>query len=125
MTESEIIKTIKDYNELCANINQLFKQHQELLQECDRRTVDYSHKLELDKLTYHELAKATKMQRENLLERRKCKDFIEFLTPFKKWISDGQTTHVNRQLIQSLRDAQRAINKRENRKYTKRSKEVE
>lgn len=122
MIEPEIIQILKNYNDFCESINQAFKECQEQHQECERKTIDYYHALELDKLTYHELARATKLQRENLLERRKCKDYIEFLTPLKKWISDGQTTHVNRQLAQALRDMQKVLHSRENRKYAKRSK---
>jgi hypothetical protein len=123
MTEKQIIKIIKDYNNLCKNINTLFNDAREEHQECENKTIDYYHTLELEKLDYHQRAKLTTQQQKNLIKRRKCKDYIEFLTPLKKWLGNGQTTHTNNQLTQALREMERVVNKRDGRKYQKRSKE--
>lgn len=123
MTEKQVITTVEEFSTLLQNLSNNYDKYVKLLKECNDRTTDYNHKLELDNLDYYKRAKLTTIQRKNLQNRRKYKNMIEILDPLMKWRTKpsaaGAINHLNQTLVQ-LRKVKQY---HETRSYTPRVKE--
>ena len=91
------------------------------LKQCDDRTQDILHDLELNDHTYHERGKLTTELVEIRRRRRVAKDTIESLTPLHEW---ANTQSVALHKLESVLGEMRKIDtKRANRQYWPKSKQ--
>ena len=85
------------------------------LKQCDDKTQDILHDLELNEHTYHERGKLTNELVEIRKRRRVAKDTIEILTPLHEWASTQ--SHALRQLESVLGEMRKIDTRHVNRQY--------
>ena len=115
MTEdkpSEHIKSFLDYLRKC---NEEYSLNNSVLQEMDRQTQDILHKIELEKISYHEHARLNKELAEVRKSRRKAKDRVIVLNPVAEYIDKNRS--VFNSLSQLLGDVRKEEKRLENRMY--------
>ena len=91
MTEdkpSEHLKLFLDYIRQCEEEYSL---NNGILQETDRQTQDILHKIELEKISYHEHARLNKELADIRKQRRKAKDKITVLKPIVEYIEENKS----------------------------------
>ena len=115
MTEdkpSEHIKFFLDYVKKCKEEYSL---NEGILQEMDRQTQDILHKIELEKISYHEHARLNKELAEVRKSRRKAKDRVIVLKSVAEYIDKNRS--VFNSLSQLLGDVRKEEKRLENRMY--------
>lgn len=84
-------KVSENLSETVKLFDELKKQHDyahERVGECDRKTIDYLHQIELGERK--DRAKTTTALYRNLTDRREYKDTMEILSPIASWIEKYQ-----------------------------------
>lgn len=104
------------------NVKLIYSNNRELLSMYDRKTSDFNHALELDNLNYKERAKLATKQRDNLLERRKCKDIIYEYQPLAELLETKDGVRFLNLLNEVLGKIRKQEKLHENRIYHKRVK---
>ena len=102
------------------NILTIYSQNREMLSTYDRKTSDFNHALELYNLSYNERAKLATKQRDNLIERRKCKDIIYEYQPVADLLDSKEGYRFLNLLSEALGKVRKEENAHENRVYRKR-----
>lgn len=102
------------------NVNTTYSNNREMLTIYDRKTSDFNHSLELDDLNYRERAELATKQRDNLLERRKCKDIIYEYQPLAELLSSKEGIRFMNLLSESLGKVRKQEKLHEDRIYHKR-----
>lgn len=87
--ESQKLADVLDYLRSCKSTMRIAIDEQH---EQEALTQDIEHKLELEKLTYHETAKLGLMLRDARQKRRRAKDLAEILEPLVLWIEENETS---------------------------------
>lgn len=93
------------------------------LSVCDRKTSDFNHALELNKLNYKERAKLATKQQQNLIERRKYKDILYKYKPIIELSETKEGQRFLNLLSETLGKVRKQEKSFENRTYHKRIKE--
>lgn len=96
---SDIIEAFVNYCQEAVKSQQF---HFNQVGECDRKTVDFNHTLELLELGYKDRARLTTCQTKNLKERRTSKDIVETLTPLKEFVTAPENSIFFNKLGQVL-----------------------
>lgn len=104
------------------NAKLMYSNNRELLSMYDRKTSDFNHALELDNLNYKERAKLATKQRDNLLERRKCKDIIYEYQPLAELLETKEGVRFLNLLNEALGKIRKQEKLHEDRIYHKRVK---
>lgn len=115
MTEdkpSQHLKLFLDYTRQCEEEYSL---NNSILQETDRQTQDILHKIELEKISYHEHARLNKELAKIRKCRRKAKDRVIILKPIVEYSEENKS--VFNSLSQLLEVVRKEENKLENRMY--------
>jgi len=86
----------------------------------DREQTDFVHALELDDLGYAGRAKLATKFRQNRLERRAAKDFIQLHEPLAALLADEANRRVFNKLTVTLGELRKNKKRQENRVYCKR-----
>jgi len=115
----ETSKIIEEFLNLCNNAERQFEFNKEIVDNCNKKTNDYSHRLELENDTYNDRVKLQTQQRKNLKERRESKNIIEILEPIIEY-KNGNKNSLN-MLRQTLGKIRKVENYHENRTYRKRA----
>lgn len=95
-------------------------QNREKLTLYDRKTSDFNHSLELDNLNYSERAKLATKQRDNLIERRKCKDIIYEYQPLADLLTSKEGIRFLNLLNEALGKTRKQEQLHKDRFYRKR-----
>lgn len=98
----------------------VYSQNREMLSIYDKKTSDFNHALELYDLSYNERAKLATKQRDNLIERRKCKDIIYEYQPVADLLDSKEGHRFLNLLSEALGKVRKEENAHENRVYRKR-----
>ena len=109
MTEdkpSEHIKNFLDYIRLC---NEEYSLNDSVVQEMDRQTQNILHKIELEKISYHEHARLNKELAEVRKHRRKAKDKVIVFKPIAEYAES------NKNFLNSLSQLLGVVRKEEKR----------
>lgn len=101
------------------NVKTIYSNNRELLQMHDRKTSDFNHALELENLNYGERAKLATKQRDNLLERRKCKDILAEYQPIAELLDSKEGTRFLNLLSEALGKVRKQEKQHETRTYHK------
>ena len=115
MTEdkpSQHLKLFLDYTRQCEEEYSL---NNSILQETDRQTQDILHKIELEKISYHEHARLNKELAKIRKCRRKAKDIVTILKPVVEYSEENKS--VFNSLSQLLGVVRKEENRLENRMY--------
>ena len=88
-------------------------------QEAEAETQDILHSLELEKLSYHEMAALSRKLAEVRQTRRQHKDIVAQLTPVVEWTKENDGTV--RSLQRLLGDVRKTEKSTQNRIYTPRT----
>lgn len=97
-----------------------YSYNREQLSTYDKKTSDFNHSLELDNLSYSERAKLATKQRDNLIERRKCKDIIYEYQPLAELLDSKEGVRFLNLLNEALGKVRKQEKLHENRIYHKR-----
>lgn len=95
------------------------------LSVCDRKTSDFNHALELNKLNYKERAKLATEQQKNLIERREHKDILYKYKPIIELLETKEGQRFINLLSETLGKVRKQEKSLENRTYHKRIKNNE
>lgn len=102
---SENIKSFLDFLRECESLLRISQTNES---DCNDKTQDILHALELNELSYHDTAKLAKKLKVVRQERRAAKDIINQVLPITTWIED------NRTVIKSLERLLGEVRKEEN-----------
>lgn len=119
----EVSKTIEQFLKLIDDCNSKYSYYFEIVGNCDKKTTDYLHALELENLKYIERAKLATEERNNLKERRKAKDIVEKIEPIKNYLENSDNKKAINLLRQLLGTVRKVEDRHKNRYYIKRVKE--
>lgn len=121
---SEPVTKISDQLSECLNfLEQSKKDYRHYYNEVndkDKENQDYLHELELEQLSYHELAKHAKKMRKSRKERREAKDAVEALSPLIEFLESDLGIKSLNQLKQVLGKVRQKEKNQQNRIYIKR-----
>lgn len=87
--ESQKLANVLAYLRSCESAMRIALDEQ---REQEALTQDIEHKIELEKLTYHEIARLGLMLRGARKKRRQAKDLSEILEPLVLWIEENETS---------------------------------
>ena len=88
------IKDVADIRSAIAESNQIYEDAKDELVYCENRCMDIEHELELNDLSYHQIAKLGKELAELRKRRREAKNQIFMIEPFIDW-ADHHRKAVN------------------------------
>lgn len=117
MSLSTKLKSIVDQ---LADLRKEYIEATDTTSRCDKIEQDLLHRMELEKLTYHETASLAIELRSNRIERRIAKDTVRIYRGIFDLSNDGQYKHIISKLKQCDRDALAEENKLKNRIYKER-----
>ena len=103
-------------------IQSKYEINRQKLSEYDKHTNDFNHALELDDLNYKERARLATKQRDNLIERRKCKDEMYEYQPLVDLLSSKDGLRFMNLLGETLGKIRKQEKAHEGRVYHKRVK---
>lgn len=103
---SKLVEYFLDYMRECQ---QQYKINNSIFQESDKETQDILHKIELEKLSYHEYARLCVELAKIRQERRKAKDTVMILEPIINYLEQ------NKSMVDSLSQLLGKVRKEEKR----------
>lgn len=119
-SEHKLSEELSSILSFLRNVNTIYSQNRDKLTIYDRKTSDFNHALELDNLNYSERAKLATKQRNNLIERRKCKDIIYEYQPLAELLESKEGARFLNLLNEALGKVRKQEKVHENRFYRKR-----
>lgn len=112
-------KQIENFLDYMRECQEQYNINNSILQESEKEIQDILHKIELEKLLYHEYARLSKDIKKVRQERRKAKDMVMILEPIVNYL--GQNKSVIDSLSQLLGKVRKEEKRLENRFYLPKS----
>lgn len=111
-------KQIEAFLNTCDECRRQYESNYQIVGLCNKRTTDFLHSLELDKITFQERSKLTTIEKRNRRKRREAKDIMEECEPLRNFLNDqAKAINILRNVLGETRKIERY---HENRKYKKR-----
>lgn len=120
MDSKSAVEIIEQFNILIAECKKSYNLYYQKVSECNLKTNDYNHKLELLQemgLGYKDRNKLTTEQVKNLKDRRYYKDKVEFLLPIKEYIERPENTKALNSINNLLGELRKIEKYHSNRTY--------
>lgn len=124
MIEKKLSQQISDFLDLLAEAESVYNFNYEKVGEYDKLTINYTHSLELEDLSYQESCKKTTQLKKHLKERRKCKNKVEEYKPIVDFLADKNNKKIINQLKQTLGAIRKVEDYHSNRHYIPRDVNV-
>ena len=115
MTEDKPSGHLKSFLDYIRQWEEEYSLNNSILQETDRQTQDILHKIELEKISYHEHARLNKELADIRKYRRKAKDRVIVLKPVVEYSEENRS--VFNSLSQLLGTVRKEEKRLENRMY--------
>lgn len=112
-------KQIENFLDYMRERQEQYNINNSILQESDKEIQDILHKIELEKLSYHEYAKLSKDIKKVRQARRKAKDMVMILEPIVNYLEQNKS--IVNSLSQLLGKVRKEEKRLENRFYLPKS----
>jgi hypothetical protein len=113
--EQSLSSTLKDVQKFFKDTKLAFQVATDNVSYCDKREQDILHELEIENLSYHEIAKKGVELKKVREARREAKNTVEIFRSLNTYLSDGKTVAILSQLksvIGKTENMEKAIAKR-------------